>query len=84
MSYRKGEITSRMNERDYPYIVELVVPWNGFGLVHDKMMAFHGERGIENRRGRSSVRDGKHYCCWCFADAATAKAFCRKFGGSLI
>jgi hypothetical protein len=26
MSRRKGEITARMNERDYPHIVELALP----------------------------------------------------------
>jgi hypothetical protein len=84
MTRRKGEITARMNERDYPHIVELVVPPNGFGLRLDAMMAFHRVRRIEDKRGRSSVRDGKHYCRWCFADTETANGFCDTFGGVLL
>jgi hypothetical protein len=30
MSRRKGEATSKMNERDFPHIVELPVPRGGF------------------------------------------------------
>jgi hypothetical protein len=30
MTRRKGEITARMNERDYPHIVELPLPEGGF------------------------------------------------------
>jgi hypothetical protein len=84
MTRRKGEITTRMNERSYQCFVEIAVPPNGFGWTLDAMMAFHRVRRIEDRRGCGSARDGKHYCRWCFADAETAKAFRAKFGGSLI
>lgn len=83
-TYRKGEKTSRMNERDYPHIVQLAVPPKGFGLIHDTMMAFHCELGIENRRGRTISRDGHWVCRWCFADVATAEAFRLRFGGVVM
>jgi hypothetical protein len=84
MGYRKSETTARMNERDYPHIVVLVIPANGFGRTLDAMMAFHRERGIEYRRGRSEYRAGRDYCRWCFADAETAEAFRVKFGGAVV
>ena len=54
MTQRKGEVTARMNERDYPRIVELLLPSGGFRSKFDEMLAFHRERGIEHRRGRGS------------------------------
>jgi hypothetical protein len=41
MTRRKGEPTSRTNERDYPYIVEMPLPEGGFGKTLDVMEAFH-------------------------------------------
>jgi hypothetical protein len=32
MNRRKGEITARKNERDYPHIVELLLPSGGFPI----------------------------------------------------
>jgi hypothetical protein len=57
MTRRKGEITARMNERDYPHIVELAVPSGGFRSKWDEMVAFH--RDIEARRGRGRNDDGQ-------------------------
>jgi hypothetical protein len=81
MTRRKGEPTGRTNERDYPYIVEMPLPEGGFGKTLDDIEAFHRERGIEPHRGRSFRRDSQYVCRWCFGDAATAEAFCVKFGG---
>ena len=47
MGRRKGENTARMNERDYPHIVELPLPSGGFRARSDNVLAFHRERGIE-------------------------------------
>jgi hypothetical protein len=41
MPRRKGERTSRMNERDFPHIVELPVPEGGFGRTLDAIHSFH-------------------------------------------
>jgi hypothetical protein len=46
LNRRKGEIIGRMNERDYPHIVELPLPSSGFRSQSDDMLAFHRERGI--------------------------------------
>jgi hypothetical protein len=45
---RKEEITTRKNERDYPHIVELLLPSGGFRS--NDMLAFHRGRGIQHRR----------------------------------
>jgi hypothetical protein len=81
MTRRKGEITGRTNERDYPFIVEMLLPEGGFGKKLDAMEAFHQERGVEFHRGRSFRRVGGYVCRWCFGDSETAEAFRAKFGG---
>jgi hypothetical protein len=57
MTRRKGEITARMNERDFPHIVELALPSDGFGRALDAIHAFHRLRGIQSRNGRRQRRD---------------------------
>src|SRR5258708_15697001 len=52
MSCPKGEITSHMNERDFPHLVELELPPGGFRSQSLEFEAFHRERGIPIRRGR--------------------------------
>jgi hypothetical protein len=81
LSGRKGEITGRMNERDYPHIVEVPLPSGGFRSQSDDMLAFHRERGIEPRRGRGWHDDEQYYVRYCFADPAHADAFRERFGG---
>ncbi len=54
MSRRKGEITSHMNERDFPQLVELELPPGGFRSQSLEFEAFHRERGIPIRRGRAA------------------------------
>ena len=57
MSRRKP----RMNERDYPHIVELALPQGGFRARSDAMLAFHRERHIQIRRGLGRNDDGQFY-----------------------
>jgi hypothetical protein len=61
MSRRKYVITARMNERDYPYIVELALPPGGFRARSDDMLAFHRERDIQIRRGQGRNDNGQFY-----------------------
>jgi hypothetical protein len=53
MSRRKREITGLSNERDFPHLVELALPPGGFRSVFLDFDAFHRERRIPVRRGRS-------------------------------
>ena len=84
MTRRKGELTAEMNERDFPFIVEMPLPGNGFGIKLHYMYRFHHERGLLHRGGTRQRRDDQEYVRWCFKDEATVKAFRRKFGGSLL
>jgi hypothetical protein len=78
---RKGKRTVAQNERDYPHIVELAVPPNGFGAALDAMYEFHRTRGLTDRRGRGVRRDGQDFVRWCFANPADAEDFAKVFGG---
>ena len=84
MARRKGEITSAMNERGFPHIVELPLPAGGFRSQSDDMLAFHRERGIEPRRGRGWHNDEQYYVRYCFGDLTHADAFRHQFGGERI
>jgi hypothetical protein len=81
LSRRKGEITARMNERDYPHLVELPLPPGGFRSMTEDILAFHSECGIQNRRGRGRNDVGQFFVTFCFADPAHAEAFRDRFGG---
>ena len=58
MSRRKYVITARMNERDYPYIVELALPPGGFRARSGAMLTVHRERDIQIRRGQGRNDEG--------------------------
>jgi hypothetical protein len=81
MSRRKREITGLSNERDFPHLVELALPPGGFRSVFLEFDAFHRERRIPVRRGRSRHEAEQSYLRFCFPDAATADAFRNRFGG---
>src|SRR5258707_13993646 len=84
MTRRKYEITARMNERDYPHLVELALPPGGFRARSDAMQAFHRERDIQIRRGQGRNDDGQFYVRYCFTDPADANAFWDCFGGERL
>jgi hypothetical protein len=84
MTRRKGEITARVNERDFPQIVKLLLPDGGFGRRLDDMEAFHRVREIASRRGRRQRRNETEYVRWCFSDSADADAFAKEFGGTRV
>jgi hypothetical protein len=78
---RKSEFARRTNERDFPHLVELVVPLEGFHRVLLEIDAFHRERHIPVRRGRSRYEVNPFRIRFCFPDGATADAFRNRFGG---
>ena len=53
MSRRKRETVGFTNERDFPHLVELTFPPGGFRSVFLEIDAFHRDRRIPVRRGRS-------------------------------
>jgi hypothetical protein len=79
--HRKSEAVRLRNEHDIPHLVELVLPPEGFRSVLLEIDAFHRERRIPVRRGRSRHEIEQFYIRFCFPDAATADAFRNRFGG---
>ena len=73
MTRRKREIVGLTNERDFPHLVELAVPPGGFRSAFLEFDAFHRERRIPVRRGRSRHEAEQSYIRFCFPDAATAE-----------
>jgi len=83
---RTRETVGLTNERDFPYLVELelALPPKGFRSVFLEMDAFHRERRIPVRRGRSRHKVNQFYIRFCFPDAVTAAAFRNRFGGECL
>jgi hypothetical protein len=84
MIRRKSETFRLTNERDFPYLVELALPPEGFRSVFLEIDAFHRERHLPVRRGRSRHEVKQFYIRFCFPDAATADAFRNRFGGECL
>src|SRR6266568_1057975 len=84
MTRRKREIVGLTNERDFPHLVELALPPGGFRSVFLEIDAFHRDRRIPVRRGRSRHEVKQFYIRCCFPDAATADAFRNRFGGECL
>ena len=84
MTRRKREIVGLTNERDFPHLVELALPPGGFRSVFLEIDAFHRERRIPVRRGRSRHKAEQSHIRFCFPDTATADAFRNRFGGECL
>ena len=84
MTRRKREFVRLTNERDFPHLVELALRPEGFRDVLLKIGAFHRERRIPVRRGRSRYEVKPFYIRFCFPDIATADAFRNRFGGECL
>jgi hypothetical protein len=81
---RKSEFVRLANERNFPHLVELALPPEGFRDVLLQIDTFHGERRIPVRRGRSRYEVMPFHIRFCFPDAATADAFRNRFGGECL
>jgi hypothetical protein len=80
----KREIIRLTNERDFPHLVELLLPPEGFRSVLLEIDAFHRDRRIPVRRGRNRHEGKRVYIQFCFPDTATANAFRNRFGGECL
>jgi hypothetical protein len=79
MTSYKGQLSSKAIERDFPHIVEMVVPDGDFGKWLDAMYDFHARHGIQAQRGRwRRDKNGRDYIRWCFADPGLAAAFAKE------
>jgi hypothetical protein len=59
MTRRRGQTTGRINERDYPHIVELPVPQGVFRDTSLAIEGFHNEHGFQSKLGRGSYDEGQ-------------------------
>jgi len=66
MTRRKREITGLANEQDFPHLVELALPPGGFRSVFLEIDAFHRDRRIPVRRGRSRYEAEQSHIRFCF------------------
>jgi hypothetical protein len=73
-----------MRQRDFPHIVEIVVPESGLGGTRDAMTAFHARYGVQARPRPGRYKNGSRYVRWFFADPDIAEAFAAKFAKDSI
>jgi hypothetical protein len=48
MTHYKGGQSSKAIEKDFPHIVEMIVPEGGFGKTLDAMYDFHARHGMSH------------------------------------
>ncbi|MFZ0027887.1 MAG: hypothetical protein WBV76_19535 [Pseudolabrys sp.] len=80
MTRYKGRASPKAIEREFPHIVEMILPEGGFGRTLDAMFDFHARHGIRaiNSTGRRD-ENGRDIIRWCFADPKLAEAFANEF-----
>ena len=79
MSRYKGRVRLTQS-RDFPHVVETVVPKGGLGKLLDAMHEFHKLHGIEARTGKGRRgKNGRDYIRWCFANPEIAAKFASQF-----
>jgi hypothetical protein len=71
-------------ERDFPHIVETLVPERALGSKRDAMNDFHARHGIKAHLRHGRYKDGCRYIRWYFAHREMAKAFRAKFAKERI
>jgi len=83
MTCYKGRASAKAIEKDFPQIVDMMVPEDGFGDRLNAMHDWHLARGIQARHGQSRRdENGQYFIRWRFADPAIAKTFADMFGAS--
>jgi hypothetical protein len=65
----------RRYERDFPHLVEIVVPERGLRNKLEVMRDFHARHDLKAHLPRGHYEDGRRYIRWRFADLEVAKAF---------
>src|SRR5262245_64894156 len=73
MTRRKRETVGLTNERDFPHLVELAFAPGGFRSVFLEIDAFHRERRIPARRGRSRHEAEQLYIRFCRSEEHTSE-----------
>jgi hypothetical protein len=75
MRHYKDRQSAKALERDFPHIVDIVVPPDGLGYRLDAMYEFHTRHSIKPHRGEGKRDRSGIVIRWCFADRSFASAF---------
>jgi hypothetical protein len=81
---RKRNITAYVNERNFPFVVQIAVPDGGFGSKLEAINAWHRYSKNKQRRGRPQSLGVKKFWRWCFKSSETAEQFSQRFGGEIV
>jgi hypothetical protein len=84
MVRNQDRMSRKAINREFPHVVEVVVPANGLGKRLNAMHGFHTSRGIKACLGRGRREESRDYLRWYFTRAATAEAFAVEFDGSYL
>ena len=76
----KGRASAKSIARDFPHVVEILVPLGGFGRQLDEIYEFHRQRGIQARTLPGRREGERDIARWAFADKTIADEFAAKFG----
>ncbi len=82
--FRKKKMASCVNERKFPFIVQIAVPDGGFGSTLDAINAWHRYSKQRQRRGHRQHLGEQHFWRWCFESLEIAERFQRRFGGEIV
>ena len=80
MARYKGRPSAKSIARDFPHVVETLVPLGGFRERLDDIYEFHHQRGIVARTLPGRREGERDIARWAFADKATAEEFAAEFG----
>ncbi len=81
---RMKKVTARVNEREYPFVVQVAVPDGGFECTLEAINAWHGYSRSRQRRGQRYRRGEQEFWSWCFDGLEIAKSFRHRFGGEIM
>jgi hypothetical protein len=85
MTRHKGRMSQKAIEREFPHVVEIVVPPNGLGAQLDAMHYFHQSRCVQACLGLGRRdKESRDYLRWYFTGATMAVSFATEFGGTVI
>jgi len=81
---RMKKVTARVNERDFPFVVQIAVPDGGFECTLDAINAWHCYSKNKQRRGQRHHVGEREFWRWCFEGLEIAKTFRQRFGGEIV
>lgn len=81
---RMKKVAAHANEREFPFVVQIVVSDGGFDWTLNAINAWHHYSRHPQRRGRRHHEGNLEFGRWCFEGLEIAKAFRHRFGGEIM